>query len=77
MWAYPCLKKNDSEHGCQPIHYGTMEAMNKDISTKNTMWIHTSMTKLIRSHKRMQMWIYGRKKYIAKDQYNVDLCESI
>ena len=75
--SYPCSEKNDSEHGCQPIHCRSMEAMTKEMATRDTMWIHTFMTQLTRSHKRIQMWIYGRNKYIAMDQYNVDLCDNI
>jgi hypothetical protein len=34
----------DSKPSRRPIHYGCMRIMNKGMSTRDTMWIHTSMT---------------------------------
>jgi hypothetical protein len=43
----------DSKHGRRPIHYGSMKALSKDMATKNTLWIHISMTQLGHSHERI------------------------
>jgi hypothetical protein len=41
---------NDSKHGHRPIHCGSMKVLTKDMATKHTMWIHTSMTRSGCSH---------------------------
>jgi hypothetical protein len=37
--------RDDSKHDCRPIHCGSIKKiLTKDMATKDTMWIHTSMT---------------------------------
>jgi hypothetical protein len=53
-----------------------MKALTKDMATKDTMWIHISMTQLGRSHEKYKMELRYDKK-IAIDQYKVGLCDII
>jgi hypothetical protein len=47
------LEYTDSKHGHRPIHCGSMKVLTKDMATKDTMWIHISMTQSGRSHERI------------------------
>jgi hypothetical protein len=53
-----------------------MKELNKYMATKDTMWIHISMTQSSHSHEKIHSGAMICQN-IAMDQYKVELCDGI